>query len=171
MAEAQDDIEIIEENVDKPKKLIIIIAIVVVIILSGVGAMLFLGDDDDSAADEATDKTEDVAVVKQAAIYFTVTDPFIVNFSDQSNNAVRYLQVKLKVMARDQHVIDAVQLHMPAIQHELLLLLYGQNYDDLNTNGTKALQAATLLKINEILKKENVANQLEAVYFTSFLMQ
>ncbi|MCK5642928.1 MAG: flagellar basal body-associated FliL family protein, partial [Gammaproteobacteria bacterium] len=50
-------------------------------------------------------------------------------------------------------------------------LLYGQKYDDLNTNGTKALQIATLALINDVLKAEKVENQLEAVYFTSFLMQ
>ena len=165
--ETQDDLEITEETGGKSKKRIIIIAVAVLVLLSGGAAMLFLGGDDESTADE----TAEVVAVKQAAIYFTVKDPFIVNFSNQSSDAVRYLQLKLKVMARDQRVIDAVQLHMPAIQHELLLLLYGQKYDDLNTNGTKALQIATLALINNILKAEKVENQLEAVYFTSFLMQ
>ncbi|RKZ77668.1 MAG: flagellar basal body protein FliL, partial [Gammaproteobacteria bacterium] len=94
----------------------------------------------------------------------------ITNFSDQSQGEVRYMQIKLKVMARDQQVIDAFKLHLPAIQHELLLLFHGQNYDEL-TAGTKELQKTTLNKINAVLKPEKLQNKIEAVYFTSFLMQ
>lgn len=166
MAETQDDIDATEDSGGKSKKLIIIIA-ALVLVLGGGGAMMFLGGGDEEATEGSA---AEVTPVKQTAIYFAVKDAFIVNFSKQSNDTARYLQLKLKVMARDQAVIDAVQLHMPAIQDELLLLLYGQDYDDLN-KSTKALKAATLTLINEILKAEGVENELKAVYFTSFLMQ
>jgi flagellar FliL protein len=53
------------------------------------------------------------------------------------------------------------------------MLFYSQNYDDLVTgDGTKALQQACLDTINQILKSESsLENELEAVYFTSFIMQ
>jgi len=170
MAEENDDIEITEETGGgKSKKMIIIIA-VVVLALIGAGAAMFLGGGDEEAAtDEAT---EAAAPVKQAAIYFTVEKPLVVNFKDQSQGAVRYLQVKLKVMARDQATIDAFNLHTPAIQHELLMLLLGQKYDELSTTaGTKALQQQTLTTINKVLKAEEHQGELEAVYFTSLIMQ
>lgn len=166
MAETQEDIEVTEEGGGKSKLIIIIIA-VVVLVLIGVGAMMFLGDD--KPAEEA--ETE-VTAVKQSPIYYAVEKPLIVNFSDQSQGAVRYLSVKLKVMARDQAVIDAVTLNEPAIQHELLMLFFGQKYDELNTpEGTKALQEKTLSTINEVLKAEQTEGELESVYFTSLLMQ
>ncbi len=85
---------------------------------------------------------------------------------------MRYLSVKLKVMARDQLVIDAFTLNVPAIQHELLMLLLGQKYDELSTpEGTKVLQQHTLTTINEVLKAEKTSGELESVYFTSLLMQ
>jgi flagellar FliL protein len=164
MAETQDDIELTEESGGKSKLLIIIIA-VVVLALAGVGAMIFLGGD--KSANEA-----EVAVVKQTPIYYALNKPLIVNFSDQSQKAVRYLSVKLKVMARDQAVIDAFKLNEPAIQHELLMLLLGQKYDELNTpEGTKVLQQYALATINEVLKAEKTSGELESVYFTSLLMQ
>lgn len=167
MAETQDDIEITEESGSKSKLLIIIIA-VLILILAGVGAMMFLGGDDKPAVED-----ESVAVaVKQTPIYYTLEKPLIVNFGEQSQGAVRYLSVKLKVMARDQLVIDAFTLNEPAIQHELLMLLLGQKYDELNTaEGTKALQQKTLATINEVLKAEKTSGELESVYFTSLLMQ
>ena len=170
MAEEQDDIEVTEgENGGGKSKLLIIIIAVLVLALGGVGAMMFLGGDKEGSPSE--EATSDAPFIKSAAIYYTVDQDFNVNFSKQSNGEVRYLQIKLKVMARDQLIIDAFKLHLPAIQHEILLLLYGQNYDDLNSLGTKSLQAAVLAKVNELLKSEQLANGLEAVYFTSFLMQ
>jgi len=166
MAEKQDDIEVTEASGGKSKLLIIIIA-VVVLALAGVAAMMFLGGD--KSAKEAA---AEVAVVKQAPIYYALDKPLIVNFSDQSQGAVRYLSVKLKVMARDQVVIDAFTLNEPAIQHELLMLLLGQKYDELNTTeGTKVLQQKALATINEVLKAEKTPGELESVYFTSLLMQ
>jgi flagellar FliL protein len=152
------------------KKLLIIIVAVLLLVVVGLVAFLFLGGSDDEApAEEAAAPAQ----VRQAPIYFTVESPFIVNFSEQSNGAVRFMQVKMKVMARDQAVIDAFQLHLPAIQHEILMLLYSQNYDTLlTTEGTKALQKACQDKINEVIKnEETLENELEAVYFTSFIMQ
>lgn len=165
MAEEKDDIEITEDGGGKSKKLIIIA--VAVLALAGGGAAFFLGGEDKSATEEMT---EAAPVAKKTPIYYSVADPFITNFSDQSEGAVRYMQIKLKVMARDQQVIDAFKLHLPAIQHELLLLFHGQNYDELTT-GTKELQQTTLNKINEALKPEKLQDKIEAVYFTSFLMQ
>jgi flagellar FliL protein len=75
-------------------------------------------------------------------------------------------------MARSQAVIDSFTLHEPAIKHELLLLFYSQNYDDLNSvEGTKALRKLALEKVNEIISEDVPDTQLENVYFTSLIMQ
>jgi len=169
MAEKQDDVEVVEEaSGGKSKKMIIIIAVVALALIGG-GAAMFLGGGDEPIAEETE---EAAAPVKQSPIYFSVEKPLIVNFKEQSKGAVRYLSVKLKVMARDQATIDAFNLHTPAIQHELLMLLLGQKYDELSTTtGTKALQQQTLATINEVLKAEEHDGELEAVYFTSLIMQ
>lgn len=170
MAETKDDIDVENTSGGNSKLLIIIIA-VLVLALAGLGAMFLLSDDKNDA--EVTENTaaEASAKIKAQPIYFSVDAPLIINFAKQSNDAVRYLQVKLKVMARDQAVIDNFQLNLPAIQHEVLLLLFEQNYEELATTGTKALQEKVLNKINDVLKSQAGTGQLEAVYFTSFLMQ
>lgn len=119
----------------------------------------------------AAENSEPSAAVKPKPIYYALKEPIIVNFSDQSRGAVRYMQVKLKVMARDPKVISAFKLHVPAIRHELSLLFYGQNYDELSSTGTKALKKAALAKINEVIKPDELPSKVRAVYFTSFLMQ
>lgn len=166
MAEKQDDIEVAEEKNTKTTKILVIVIAVLLLAVIGFGVFMLTGNGENDAA-------EQTEPVKQAPVYYTIEEPFIVNFSEQSDGQVRYMQVKMKVMARSQAVIDAVQTHLPAIQHELLMLLYSQNYDGLLTSeGTQALQQACLETINRILKSEtSLENDLEAVYFTSFLMQ
>ncbi len=168
MAE-QEDIEVVDEKKGGSKLLIIIAVILLAII--GLAVMMFLGGGDDKATEDG-ESAETAEVVKQKPIYYTVDSPFIVNFKDQSNDAVRYLQIKLKVMARSQEVIDSFTLHEPAIKHELLLLFYSQNYDELNTvEGTKALRKLALVKVNEIISEDVPDYQLENIYFTSLIMQ
>jgi flagellar FliL protein len=164
MAEEREDIEITEGKGGK-KKLLIIIVVALLLIGGGAAAFFMM-----SGSDEPE---EEKAEVKQPPIYFAIEEAFIVNFSEQSRGEVKYMQIKLKVKARSQDVIDAVTLNLPAIQHELNMLFFSQNYDELQTiEGTKALQQSSLNTINEILKNESsVDGQLEAVYFTSFIMQ
>ncbi|MBL1457172.1 MAG: flagellar basal body-associated FliL family protein [Methylophaga sp.] len=169
MAEIQKDIEL-KQGMSKKTKIIMIIGIVVLLAVIGAGVYWWLSKD--AASDESTEDAE-VAVQKATPIYHEVTAPFIVNFSEQSNDRVRYLQIKMKVMARDQASIDLFALHEPALVHELLMLFYSQNYDDLSTTeGTQALQQASLETINSFLKQQNSdLTGLEAVYFTSLVMQ
>lgn len=166
MAEPKDDIEI---NPGKgKKKLLLGIIIVLLLVIGGLVTAYFLVGSDDAA-----ETTETADAPKAAPIYHEVKAPFIVNFAKQSDDAVRYLQIKMKVMARDQQAIDDFVTHEPAIVHELLLLFFSQNYDDLNTTeGTRALQQATLNTINQQLKTlAGNDTGLEAVYFTSLVMQ
>jgi flagellar FliL protein len=165
MAETKDDIEINEEGGKSKKMLIIIVAAV---LLLGGGAAFFLMGGEEPASEEAVEAKP----VKQAAIYHSIEKPLVVNFKKQSGGKVKYMQVKLKVMARDQTVIDDFKLHLPAIQHELLMLLFSQNYDAMNTKeGTRALRKEALTLINGILKAEGQENGLKSVYFTSLIMQ
>jgi flagellar FliL protein len=167
MAE-QDDIEVVEEKKGNSKLLFIIIGVLLIAII-GLGAMMFLGGGDDAPAEETA---KEVKAPKQKPIYKSIDKAFVVNFKDQSGGAVRYLQVKVKVMARSQDVIDAFELHLPAIKHELLLLFFGQTYDVLSTNeGTNAMRQEALIRINKILEREKMPEELEAVYFTSLIMQ
>lgn len=164
--ETKEDVDIAEQGGKSKKMLFIIIG--VVLLLGGGGAAFFLMGGEEAPAEEAAEAKP----VKQKAIYHTVEKPFVVNFQKQSSNAVKYMQIKLKVMSRNQDTIDAFQLHMPAIQHELLLLFFSQNYDALNTKeGTRALRKEALNTINTILTNEGVEEGLKAVYFTSLIMQ
>jgi flagellar FliL protein len=171
MAEQQDDIAVVEDKGSKTTKILIIVIAVLVLAVAGLAVMMLMGGDDSTATEGTTAQAAE-ETVKLPPIFYTVDEPFIVNFSEQSNGAVRYMQIKMKLMARNQSVVDAVKVNMPAIKHELLLLYYSQKYDDLKTQQTQPLQQASLDIINQVLKDNtSLEDELEAVYFTSFIMQ
>jgi flagellar basal body-associated protein FliL len=52
------------------------------------------------------------------------------------------------------------------------MLFFDQSYDALNTaEGKSALKEQSLSTINKVLKAEQTEGELEAVYFTSLIMQ
>ncbi|SFF43793.1 flagellar FliL protein [Fontimonas thermophila] len=104
------------------------------------------------------------------AQYFALDPAFVVNIEDAYTQ--RFLQVQVEVMSRDPKTIEAVQHHAPRIRSSLLLLFGQQQAADLATRaGKEKLQAEVLAEIRNILRAETGSDAVEAVYFTSFVMQ
>lgn len=105
-----------------------------------------------------------------APIYYKVEPTFVVNF--QAQEALRFLQVNVEVMARDQQVIAAVEQHMPVIRNNLILLFSSQDFTTISTRvGKERLRAQVLSETQKVLKEKTGKPGIEAVYFTSFVMQ
>lgn len=106
----------------------------------------------------------------RAPIYQALDPPFIVNFEDQG--VLRYLQIGLSVMAREQQIIDAVNNNMPQIRNNLILLFGGQKLETFNGNeGRERLRTQALEQIQAVLNEEIGEPGIEAIYYTAFVMQ
>jgi len=106
------------------------------------------------------------------AIYFAIEEPFTINFLNQSNQKSRYLQIKVTLMAHDQESITNAELNLPMLQDALRTLFSGQTSEAVSSvAGRKALQTASLDTVKAILKQETGKNNLDAVYFTGFVLQ
>lgn len=104
------------------------------------------------------------------AMYYAFDPPFIVNFDD--DQAVRFLQLQMQAMARDQAVLDAVKLHEPLIRNNLLMLMNGRDYKSLmDRDGKEKLRQECLKEIQRILTKETGKSGVEDLLFTSFVVQ
>jgi flagellar protein FliL len=104
------------------------------------------------------------------AIYYAFDPPLIVNFEDPQ--AVRFLQVTIEVMARDQADIDAVQKHSPIIRNNLMLLMSDRDYHMLMTrDGKEKLRQEALREVQSVLKHETGRTGIENLLFTSFVVQ
>jgi flagellar FliL protein len=103
-------------------------------------------------------------------IYVDLAPPFTVNF--QSSRGPRFLQIAVEVMTRGPEIKDLLKQHMPVIRSQLVLLFSSQSSEELATReGKEKLIQQTLATIQEVLKKETGKKGVEAVYFTSLVMQ
>jgi flagellar FliL protein len=106
------------------------------------------------------------------AIYYQITEPFTINFLHQSNQQARYLQIKLSLMAYDQAILDEAEANLPMIQDELRMLYSSQTMEQVTTvEGRRALQASSLETVKTVLKQETGNDNIEGVFFTSFILQ
>ena len=146
----------------------ILIAVIAVLVLGGggAGAFFFLQGGEEVAADgEVEPKEEPLA----DPIYLGLSPAFLVNFDH--NGTIRYLQIELQVMARDQDIIDKVEANMPAVRNKVILLLSAQNYDAVSTvEGKEQLRQEVLAAVNESLQLTD-GDALEDAFFTNFVVQ
>ncbi|EHQ51966.1 flagellar basal body-associated protein FliL [Ectothiorhodospira sp. PHS-1] len=104
------------------------------------------------------------------AIYLPLDPPLVVNF--QGSGRIRFVQVGIVVMARDQAVLDGVNRHMPVIRNNLMILIGNKIYDDLITEaGKEQVRAEVLEEVINVLGTRGERTQVEAVYFNSLVMQ
>lgn len=159
-------------------KIILLVNGVLLLVGIGVGVFMFMGGDDapaesaDSEMLEESDAVEGEQKNKKRGtpIYVPLHPAFVVNFENQDQ--VAFLQVDIQIMTYDSSVEFALKTHMPAVRNELLLLLGGKQYHEINTReGKRALSQEAIKVMTNVLKEVGEPHSIEALYFTSFVMQ
>jgi flagellar FliL protein len=104
-------------------------------------------------------------------LYLALDPPFVVNF--QADQLVRFLQVSVELMSRDPQTLDLLKNNDPVLRNDLLILLANQKYSVISTPaGKEQLRADALAAVRKDLAQAGGdPKKLEAVYFTSFVMQ
>ncbi len=159
-----------------PVKKIAIIAIAGVLVLSGsVGATLYLTSGQGPAEPVQTQTNpEDAADAevdspKGEAIYLPLDPPITVSLD--SDDSRKYLQISMSVMSRSDSVIHAIRKHRPAIRNNLNFLFSGLRFTDLATReGKEQVREAARDEIRKILQENGAASDVEALYFTNFVI-
>lgn len=151
-----------------PKKKLLLIIIAAAVVLGG-GAAAFLllkgGQKPGAGAAEAE------PVHKAPAQFVALDPPFVVNF--EAGASARFLQIAVQLMSRDPLMVEFLKTHEPVIRNDLLLLFGNKTVDQVSSQEAKeGLRQAALEKIRAIISAEGEKPEaLEAVYFTSFVMQ
>ncbi|MCW8935435.1 MAG: flagellar basal body-associated FliL family protein [Gammaproteobacteria bacterium] len=178
MADEEENQEAGEEKKGGMMKVILLINGLVLLIGIGVGVFMFMSGDEESDGAADMEVLEDAEAVEGAngqkskgtPIYVPLHPAFVVNFENQEQ--VSFLQVDIQIMTYDSSVESALKAHMPAVRNELLLLLGGKQYHEINTReGKRALSQEAIQVMQDVLKNVGEASSIEALYFTSFVMQ
>lgn len=105
------------------------------------------------------------------ALYTSLHPPLVVNFKDVVGDS-HFMQITMEVMSRDQNVINAVRDHTPAIRNSLILLFSGAVYEEVTTReGKEQMLADGLAEIQKVMLETTGDDNVEAVYFTSLVIQ
>lgn len=107
---------------------------------------------------------------KAPPLYLPMDPPLVVSLNDAGS--IRFLQVTVELMARDEHVINDLKTHTPVIRNNLLMLMGGQDINALtNRDEKEKLRKAALAEVQKIIKANTGEPGLEDLYFTSFVVQ
>lgn len=154
------------------KSKIIMIAIQIVLLgIAGGATWWFTKSSAPPVATEAgAAGTTAVAPATKPPVYFSIDPSFTVNLVDA--RGMRFLQVNVDVMSRDEEVISKVEAYLPRVRNDLIMLFTKLSKDDVNTEASRLkIQADALAVINKVLKDESGKAGVEAVYFSKFVMQ
>ena len=152
-------------------KLILMLTVVIVLAvgLSVVGTMWFLGGGIPGMADaEQEDSSEQVEVFVPST--YTVLEKTLVT-TVQAEGRQRYAQVYLAFESQDPAALAAADRHMPLLRSQLIGVLGGRDFNELQTpEGRKSLANDRLTTVNSALEQEGEPPLL-AVLFRNFVVQ
>lgn len=125
-------------------------------------------DSEGESEGEGVEVEEDIPV--GPAVYVPIDPAFVVNFID--GGKARFLQITMEIMTRNVDVPQYIATHMPAIRNNLVMLFSSQTYENISTlEGKEGLREEALSVVQDILEQETGDAGIEAVYFTSLVMQ
>ncbi|MEJ1376525.1 MAG: flagellar basal body-associated FliL family protein [Candidatus Sedimenticola sp. (ex Thyasira tokunagai)] len=166
-----ENLDLGEEKASGSKKMIILMAVGgLLLLLTGVGISYFLFAGGEPSAEGGEEAEEEVVEAPTPAIYHALKPEFTVNLPP--GGKARMMQLNIQVMSRDQSVIDLVAANDPMVRHTLLNIFGSQDSEKLrDRKGKEALQTEILNSLNKIVKEQEGTGEVEAVFFTSFVMQ
>jgi len=143
----------------------LIVAIVGLLVLAGggIGAWQMLG-----GGHEAKKETK---AEKLPPHYINLDPAFVVNF--EADSMVRFLQVTVGLMTRDPTIETLIKENDPRVRNDLLMILANQSYATVSSlEGKEKLRKVCLDSVRAIVKEMGGdPTKVEALYFTSFVMQ
>jgi flagellar protein FliL len=152
------------------RKLFIIVAIAGVLLLAAGGGVAWWYSSS-SAHHGTASTTEPKPAPAAPALYLGLDPPFVVNF--EGEQSVRFLQVTVQLMSRDPATIELLKANDPMVRNDLLMLFSGQKAAAVSSReGKEALRTQALASVRQVISGAGGhPEKVEAVYFTSFVMQ
>ena len=156
----------------KKSKLLIIVLVLLLLGGGGAAAWYFWPGEDPAAPKKGEAGKAAVAKVAPAKPRtYVPLEPFTVNLQREDGQPP-FLQIGLSLKLTDETLSGPIKLAMPEIRSRVLLLLMGKTASELSTPEGKKLLAEQLAReVVQAVPGTTAASGLEAVLFTSFLIQ
>lgn len=144
----------------------IIIGIVAAILLAGgAGAVYYF-----LVLNAETDGAEPAPKIDDRKFVYVEIPPVVANFDVKGK--MRYVQITTSLQTRDKDSGDTIKDNIPLIQSDLLTLMQGAQFDEINSPEGKAQFIRQIEKsVNEMFKNGPKPFEIERVMITGFVIQ
>ena len=113
----------------------------------------------------ATDK------VKADSVYLSLGEPLVLNLSSQRSRNT-YLQLTADVLIIDSDSEAIIKAHIPAMRHQLIVLLSEQPEKNMKSPGKREeIRKTATTEIKALIAKLSNNEDIGDVLFSSFLVQ
>lgn len=182
MADDKTDVDELEEGEAKGKgKLFLIIGIAVLLLIAVATAAFFLlSDDEEASGEEAVEEVVEEEEGEKVAQYYAVPkekEPGMVIIM-QPGTGFKQAQMSFRIFTYSPALVDYLAKNDPMIRHHILNTLSLQdNKLFIDKAGREKMQEALkktlvdLLTNSQVEEEQKLSNKVEAVYFTTFILQ
>jgi flagellar FliL protein len=107
--------------------------------------------------------------VKKEIAYVLLRPSLVANIKGRK---AKFARCEIQFMTTHKERIKEIELHAPALRHELLLMLSEQSGDDLkDQEGKEKFRQAALFAAQRVIEAQVGENLIDDLFFTSFLVQ
>lgn len=168
--DAEPESEVVTAAPVKRRRRLPLMIGVLLVVLAGLGGGAYFWKS--HHADPAKAAKAEVAEASKPEIYQALEPAFVVTFREGDGDALRYLQVGVTLMAHDQKAITVAKDADPVVRDGLVSLFSAQKFDVVShPAGREKLQADALATVRKIVQKRLGRPGIDALYFTSFVIQ
>ncbi|MFT5598351.1 MAG: flagellar FliL protein [Chitinophagales bacterium] len=139
------------------------------LLLSGVLMILLLVGQVAGQAWSATE--EEAEEVNTDSAYISLGEPLVLNLSSQRSRNT-YLQLTADILIKDADSEALIKTHIPAMRHQLIVLLSEQPEKDMKSPSKREeIRKTATAKIQAIVAELSNNEDIADVLFSSFLVQ
>ena len=97
--------------------------------------------------------------------------PMVLNLATNGNRHV-FLQIKADVLVKNEKAKEAIEPHIPAIRHKLIVLLSEQKVVDMKTTSKREeIRKLVTSEIRDMIEEMASNKDIEEILFSNFLVQ
>lgn len=109
--------------------------------------------------------------VSKTSAYVSLGGPMVLNLSND-NKRLTFLQLKADILVEDSDSEAVIKTHVPAIRHELIVLLSEQNAHDMKSSTKREeIRKIASTQIQALIADLTGIKDASDVLFSSFLVQ
>ena len=114
---------------------------------------------------------ENEEVVEKNPAYISLGKSMVLNLSSNKGR-LTFLQLQADVLVNDSASEEMIKAHIPAIRHQLIVLLSEQSARDMKLSAKREkIRSIATAQVQELMAELGSSSKISDILFSSFLVQ